>query len=284
MALISQLIVLGFLGIGAAEALYHLAPAGSHKCDYGVSASAAECQAAALGLAANPRRTLQTGSGGTCLDGGWGQVPLGCSAQTGGDNAAHYKTAGDTGSGCIHAAYQLVCKSEDCCSNELFHVQERRCVPGCNQYMFDLNRCKQVTKAAGKWTHGQGRDMNSPTWAPGCTSAGVWMYYNKLKTSKLIQGVTKLYCDVPYKTCQWNELYHVGRKTCIPGCNEYLFDLAECKRRSPKAWGGGSLSNTRCNWAPGCTSAGYWSYFNANRQSKITMGVIILYCKRPYSG
>jgi hypothetical protein len=31
--------------------------------------------------------------------------------QTGGDNAAHYKTAGDTGKGCIHAAYQLVCKT-----------------------------------------------------------------------------------------------------------------------------------------------------------------------------
>ena len=54
------------------------------------------------------------GSGGTCLDEGYGQVPLGCSAQsgvniTGGDWSAHYKPSGDTGAGCIAASYQLVC-------------------------------------------------------------------------------------------------------------------------------------------------------------------------------
>jgi len=50
--------------------------------------------------------------GGKCLDGSWGQVPLGCSVQSGGDRAAHYKTSGDTGPGCIHPHYQLVCRSK----------------------------------------------------------------------------------------------------------------------------------------------------------------------------
>ena len=45
------------------------------------------------------------------MDGSWGRVPLGCSAQTGGDRTAHYKTSGDTGPGCIHDMYQLICTS-----------------------------------------------------------------------------------------------------------------------------------------------------------------------------
>ena len=70
-----------------------------------------ECEAAGSILSPNPRRTLQVGHGGKCLDGSWGQVPLGCSVQSGGDRAAHYKTSGDTGPGCIHSLYQLVCRS-----------------------------------------------------------------------------------------------------------------------------------------------------------------------------
>ena len=60
-----------------------------------------------------PKRNLQVGAGGLCMDGSWGQVPLGCSAQSGsgGDWAAHYKTDTDNGKGCIHSQYQLVCKS-----------------------------------------------------------------------------------------------------------------------------------------------------------------------------
>lgn len=46
------------------------------------------------------------------MDGGWGQVPRGCSVQTGGDGTAHYKTSGDTGDGCIHQHYQLVCTKD----------------------------------------------------------------------------------------------------------------------------------------------------------------------------
>ena len=89
---------------------YHLAPPGSHKCDDGFFATQDECQAAALSLTpGTPGRSLQVGSGGNCLDGGWGQVPLGCSVQSGGDWTAHYKTSGDTGKGCIHSMYQLVC-------------------------------------------------------------------------------------------------------------------------------------------------------------------------------
>ena len=58
-----------------------------------------------------PGRSLQVGSGGTCLDGTWGQAPIGCSVQSGGDWAPVYKTGSDTGPGCIHPMYQLVCVS-----------------------------------------------------------------------------------------------------------------------------------------------------------------------------
>ena len=87
----------------------HLAPPGSSTCDYGKTVSKEKCQAAGISVRPNPGRNLQVGSGGTCLDESWGQVPLGCSVLTGGDGAAHYKTNGDTGEGCIHKGYQLVC-------------------------------------------------------------------------------------------------------------------------------------------------------------------------------
>ena len=45
------------------------------------------------------------------MDGTWGQVPVGCSVQSGGDWAPVYKTGSDTGLGCIHPMYQLVCVS-----------------------------------------------------------------------------------------------------------------------------------------------------------------------------
>lgn len=89
----------------------HLAPPGSDSCDYGETVPKHECEAAGSILAPNPGRALQVGNGGKCLDGSWGQVPLGCSVQSGGDRAAHYKTSGDTGPGCIHTAYQLICRS-----------------------------------------------------------------------------------------------------------------------------------------------------------------------------
>ena len=70
-----------------------------------------ECEAAGHILSPNPRRTLQVGRGGSCLDRAWGQVPLGCSVQSGNDRTAHYKISGDTGHGCISNAYQLVCRN-----------------------------------------------------------------------------------------------------------------------------------------------------------------------------
>ena len=88
----------------------HLAPPGSNVCDFGQSVSKPECEAAAKFFNPNPGRSLKVCAKlGTCLDGSCGQVPFVCSIQTGGDGTAHYKTKGDTGKGCIHQIYQLIC-------------------------------------------------------------------------------------------------------------------------------------------------------------------------------
>jgi subtilisin-like proprotein convertase family protein len=93
---------------------WHLAPAGQNTCDYGSPAQKKHCEAAVAALARvageTPGRDMQVGYGDNgCYDGGWGNVPLGCSAQTsmtGGDWAAHYKTNGEN---CNSGLYQLVC-------------------------------------------------------------------------------------------------------------------------------------------------------------------------------
>ena len=89
---------------------YHLAPTLATDCDYGELVAQSECEAAVAILAARdgatPGRTMQLGSGGACSDGLWGDIPLGCSAQTGGDWASHYKSSG---SNCPSAGYRLVC-------------------------------------------------------------------------------------------------------------------------------------------------------------------------------
>lgn len=91
---------------------YHLAPQFAAKCDYGLPVPQKLCEwAARLSHSQAPKRRLQVGKGGTCRGGGWGQVPLGCSVQTGGDYAAHYKTSGTTKEGCVHKAFQLVCSN-----------------------------------------------------------------------------------------------------------------------------------------------------------------------------
>lgn len=90
-----------------------MAPPGPHKCDFGESVSKNECAAACKVFMINPHTTLnmQVGSGGQgCLDGGWGQVPLGCSLQQSG--MPHYKTSGNSVKGCIGNSYQLVCRFE----------------------------------------------------------------------------------------------------------------------------------------------------------------------------
>merc|ERR1711871_1677618 len=90
--------------------LYHLAPKGATNCESGNPITIKYCDKAVAILARRnnktPGRALQTGSGGKCGDGGWGSVPRGCSAQTGGDWAAHLKTSGIN---CNNGGYQLVC-------------------------------------------------------------------------------------------------------------------------------------------------------------------------------
>lgn len=95
---------------------YHLAPGGAAECDSGTIASKGDCLAAVQGLAAvhgakQNRTSLYENSGGTCGDGAWGQVPMGCSAQSGpgGDWCAHYKTGPKTAASCVNNVYQLVC-------------------------------------------------------------------------------------------------------------------------------------------------------------------------------
>ena len=89
----------------------HLAPPGSSSCDYGISVTKDECEAAAKSLWPNPQTGLQVGSGGTCLNGGWGQVPLGCSVNRE-NGASHYKFFGDDAQDCVHQNYQLVCRDK----------------------------------------------------------------------------------------------------------------------------------------------------------------------------
>ena len=108
---VSVVSVNSFLKLRAGNG-WHLAPKGAHICDHGKTASQGQCQAAVSSIAtragATPKRTLQVGSGGSCRDGGWGQVPVGCSAQSGGDWTPHYKT-GTAQANCVHSSYQLVC-------------------------------------------------------------------------------------------------------------------------------------------------------------------------------
>jgi len=99
-----------FINYYKPDCRFHFAAAGAHVCDYGVPVSQDECEGAANSLhSQTPGRQMRVGSGGSCLDGSWGQVPLGCSVQSGGDYAAHYKTGGATAKGCVASAYQLVC-------------------------------------------------------------------------------------------------------------------------------------------------------------------------------
>jgi hypothetical protein len=78
-------------------------------CDYGSPAPQNDCLAAVEFVAAlageTPKRNIQVGNGGACNEVGWGSVPLGCSAQTGGDWTAHYKTSGVN----CNTGYQLLC-------------------------------------------------------------------------------------------------------------------------------------------------------------------------------
>ena len=99
--------------IGSASSSFHLAPGGSSECDYGTVVGKSECESAVRTLAKNagkfPSSSMVVGVGRTCGGYGWGHAPLGCSAQSGGGWAAHYKTDGDSGERCMRKMYQLVC-------------------------------------------------------------------------------------------------------------------------------------------------------------------------------
>ena len=91
----------------------HLAQPGANICDNGsVSVLQSECEAAGQIFAQEAGRIpgrMVVGSGGICGDGSWGQVPLGCSVQSGGDWTAHYKTGNhDTGAICKHKNTQNI--------------------------------------------------------------------------------------------------------------------------------------------------------------------------------
>lgn len=120
------------------DPVYHLAPGGANVCDFGEPATRDACEAAVAILAeeegASPGRALQVGQGGGCNDGGWGSVPGGCSSQSGGDWAAHWKTD-FTAEGCVHGAYQLVCTGEEgpcvCADNYFLSFPEVPASPDC---------------------------------------------------------------------------------------------------------------------------------------------------------
>jgi len=97
----------------ALQYLYLSAPGASECVGGSRSPNEKHCKGSVLNLSPYEKqnmRGLQVGSGGSCNDGGWGQVPTGCSVQSGGDWAAHYKTGSPQPSGCVHQDYQLVCR------------------------------------------------------------------------------------------------------------------------------------------------------------------------------
>ena len=74
-----------------------------------------ECKAAVDSIAkaaGKIPRKLKVGTGGKCMDGSWGQVPMGCSAKFG--RVPYYKTGTEPpgyGPGCTLSDYQPVCVS-----------------------------------------------------------------------------------------------------------------------------------------------------------------------------
>jgi len=183
---------------------FYLSAPGAPECFVGESVSEEQCNGAVRNLAPSRRRGngargLQVGSGGSCLDGGWGQVPKGCSAQSGsgGDWAPHFKTGSPTGKvlgsifqsiDCVHELYQLVCTvpqdlysapfGEKTCKNGENTVSAFACAFAVNsmsptlrplafRYFMDYSdeSCDrgqswyQVPTGCSAWTRGDGRPM-----------------------------------------------------------------------------------------------------------------------------
>ena len=133
---------------------WHLAPAGQTSCDYGSPATQNECEKAVAALASKagtkPGRGIQYGSSGSCYEGGWGNIPLGCNAQTGGDWAAHYKTSGaNCNSG--NVAYSLVCSLANRSPSFLFEKGNELL---CDQLLQQFHRFDEELSVQGKWQGG----------------------------------------------------------------------------------------------------------------------------------
>ena len=91
---------------------WHLAPLGAVECDFGVGATAGECEAAVAWILSQfgraPGRSIQSSAADQCHDdSSWGNVPDGCSAQSGGDWAAHFKSTSTACGGT--SIYRRVC-------------------------------------------------------------------------------------------------------------------------------------------------------------------------------
>jgi len=98
----------------------HLAPEGSTLCEEGVPTTEANCLAAVKSLVtftASSRTALVGPEGSTACESGWGTVPIGCSSQTGGDQAAYFRDSlgggGELDPRCISKIYQPVCMEGD---------------------------------------------------------------------------------------------------------------------------------------------------------------------------
>ena len=146
---------------------YHTAQFGAHECDYGQSVAQSECEAVIGSLYPGGSSSMTVGNGGTCLDGAWGQVPLGCSVQAG-SLQAHFKTSGDTGAGCIHSQYQLVCT--EAVSHTYVQLESgKKCLPESWPFSgapFTLAQCFALVQAEptclqnGFFNHNAGGDGN----------------------------------------------------------------------------------------------------------------------------
>jgi len=222
--------------LNAVTPTFYLAPPGAAVCVGGESVSSALCDLAVHNLAAaageTPARSMVSGSGNGCLDGGWGQVPTGCSAQSGGDWAAHFKTGAVQSYGCVHQAYQLVCTTPQ--QWYLAPPGAASCVGGSS---VEANACGSAVQAlAAEGGETPGRDMVSGSgggcldggWGQvpgGCSaqSGGDWAAHFKTGAPQVngcVHTAYQLVCTTPQEPTippvQWY-LAPPGAASCVGG-------------------------------------------------------------------